>query len=97
MGGVAGWAVPGEAARSARAAGTEPGRQSGAFAASAVIRDQVVIVKPVAFVRPSPTAGTLGGVVRATRESLVVMATAGYDILLVETVGVGQSGPSWRR
>jgi len=46
---------------------------------------------PNAFVRPSPTAGTLGGVARATRESLVVMAAAGYDILLVETVGVGQS------
>jgi len=46
---------------------------------------------PAAFVRPSPTAGTLGGVARATRESLVVMAAAGYDILLVETVGVGQS------
>jgi GTPase len=46
---------------------------------------------PAAFVRPSPTAGTLGGVARATRESLVVMAAAGFDILLVETVGVGQS------
>jgi LAO/AO transport system kinase len=46
---------------------------------------------PAAFVRASPTAGTLGGVARATRESLVVMAAAGYDILLVETVGVGQS------
>ncbi|HEX4831041.1 MAG TPA: methylmalonyl Co-A mutase-associated GTPase MeaB [Trebonia sp.] len=46
---------------------------------------------PQAFVRPSPTAGTLGGVARATRESLVVMAAAGYDVLLVETVGVGQS------
>jgi LAO/AO transport system kinase len=46
---------------------------------------------PDAFVRPSPTAGTLGGVARATRESLVVMAAAGYDVLLVETVGVGQS------
>ncbi len=46
---------------------------------------------PSAFVRPSPTAGTMGGVARATRESLVVMAAAGYDILLVETVGVGQS------
>jgi LAO/AO transport system kinase len=46
---------------------------------------------PDAFVRPSPTSGTLGGVARATRESLVVMAAAGYDILLVETVGVGQS------
>lgn len=46
---------------------------------------------PNAFVRPSPTSGTLGGVARATRESLVVMAAAGYDVLLVETVGVGQS------
>jgi LAO/AO transport system kinase len=46
---------------------------------------------PAAFVRPSPTSGTLGGVARATREALVVMAAAGYDVLLVETVGVGQS------
>jgi LAO/AO transport system kinase len=46
---------------------------------------------PAAFVRPSPTVGTLGGVARATRESLIVMAAAGYDIVLVETVGVGQS------
>src|SRR6202041_1277599 len=46
---------------------------------------------PAAFVRPSPTAGTLGGVARAPRESLVIMAAAGYDVLLVETVGVGQS------
>ena len=46
---------------------------------------------PAAFVRPSPTAGTLGGVAHATREAMVVMAAAGYDVLLVETVGVGQS------
>jgi LAO/AO transport system kinase len=46
---------------------------------------------PSAFVRPSPTSGTLGGVARATREALIVMAAAGYDVLLVETVGVGQS------
>lgn len=44
-----------------------------------------------AFVRPSPTAGTLGGVARRTRESIVVVEAAGYDIILVETVGVGQS------
>ncbi|MEU4261725.1 methylmalonyl Co-A mutase-associated GTPase MeaB [Streptomyces argenteolus] len=44
-----------------------------------------------AFVRPSPTAGTLGGVAKATRESMVVMEAAGYDVVLVETVGVGQS------
>lgn len=46
---------------------------------------------PDAFIRPSPTAGTLGGVAKATREAMVVMEAAGYDIVLVETVGVGQS------
>ncbi|MFD9127449.1 methylmalonyl Co-A mutase-associated GTPase MeaB [Kitasatospora sp. NPDC059571] len=46
---------------------------------------------PNAFVRPSPTSGTLGGVAKATRESMVVMEAAGYDTVLVETVGVGQS------
>ncbi|NIJ14055.1 LAO/AO transport system kinase [Saccharomonospora amisosensis] len=44
-----------------------------------------------AFIRPSPTSGTLGGVARATRESIVLMEAAGYDVVLVETVGVGQS------
>ncbi|SDJ49672.1 LAO/AO transport system kinase [Frankineae bacterium MT45] len=44
-----------------------------------------------AFVRPSPSSGTLGGVAAATRESMIVMEAAGYDIVLVETVGVGQS------
>src|SRR5918912_3147538 len=44
-----------------------------------------------AFVRPSPTSGTLGGVAKATRESIVLMEAAGYDVVLVETVGVGQS------
>ncbi|GAA4777436.1 methylmalonyl Co-A mutase-associated GTPase MeaB [Actinomycetospora chlora] len=44
-----------------------------------------------AFIRPSPTAGTLGGVAKATRETMVVMEAAGYDVVIVETVGVGQS------
>ena len=44
-----------------------------------------------AFVRPSPSAGTLGGVAKATRETMLVMEAAGYDVVLVETVGVGQS------
>ncbi|MDT7725273.1 MAG: GTPase [Actinomycetota bacterium] len=48
-------------------------------------------VDPQAFIRPSPTSGTLGGVARATRETIVLMEAAGYDIVLVETVGVGQS------
>jgi LAO/AO transport system kinase len=46
---------------------------------------------PNAFVRPSPTAGTLGGVATATREAIVVVEAAGFDVVLVETVGVGQS------
>jgi LAO/AO transport system kinase len=44
-----------------------------------------------AFIRPSPAAGTLGGVAKATRETMLVMEAAGYDVVLVETVGVGQS------
>lgn len=44
-----------------------------------------------AFIRPSPAAGTLGGVARATRESMIVVEAAGYDVVMVETVGVGQS------
>jgi LAO/AO transport system kinase len=44
-----------------------------------------------AFVRPSPTSGTLGGVHRRTREALLICEAAGYDIVFVETVGVGQS------
>jgi len=54
-------------------------------------RMERLAVDPAAFVRPSPTAGTLGGVAKATRESMVVMEAAGYDVVLVETVGVGQS------
>ncbi len=48
-------------------------------------------VDPHAFVRPSPTGGRLGGVARATRETMVLVEAAGYDVVLVETVGVGQS------
>jgi LAO/AO transport system kinase len=46
---------------------------------------------PKAFIRPSPTSGTLGGVARATREAMVIVEAAGYDVVIVETVGVGQS------
>jgi len=44
-----------------------------------------------AFIRPSPSAGVLGGVARATRETMLVLEAAGYDVVLVETVGTGQS------
>ncbi len=46
---------------------------------------------PNAFVRPSPTSGTLGGVAAKTRETMLVCEAAGYDVVLVETVGIGQS------
>lgn len=45
----------------------------------------------MAFIRPSPTAGTLGGVAEKTREAMLVCEAAGFDVVIVETVGVGQS------
>ena len=47
-----------------------------------------------AFIRPSPSSGTLGGLANKTKESIVLCEAAGYDIILVETVGVGQSETS---
>ena len=44
-----------------------------------------------AFIRPSPAAGALGGVAQKTRETMLLCEAAGYDVILVETVGVGQS------
>jgi LAO/AO transport system kinase len=46
---------------------------------------------PNAYIRPAPTAGTLGGVARATAQTITVLEGGGYDVVLVETVGVGQS------
>ncbi len=46
--------------------------------------------RPEAFIRPSPSGGTLGGVTRKSRETLLLCEAAGYDVILVETVGVGQ-------
>jgi len=46
---------------------------------------------PQAFIRPSPTAGHLGGVARTTRETMLLCEAAGFDVILIETVGVGQS------
>lgn len=48
-------------------------------------------VDPQAFIRPSPSSGSLGGVTRSTREAMVIVEAAGFDVVLVETVGVGQS------
>ena len=48
-------------------------------------------VHPAAFIRPSPASGTLGGVAEKTREAMLVCEAAGFDVVIVETVGVGQS------
>jgi LAO/AO transport system kinase len=54
-------------------------------------RMEQLSVHPRAYIRPSPSSGTLGGVAEKTRESLLVCEAAGYDTVIVETVGVGQS------
>jgi LAO/AO transport system kinase len=54
-------------------------------------RMEQLSVHPNAFIRPSPTAGSLGGVARKTRETIYLCEAAGFDIIFIETVGVGQS------
>lgn len=54
-------------------------------------RMEELAVDPRAYIRPSPSAGSLGGVARKTRESLILCEAAGFDTILIETVGVGQS------
>ncbi len=54
-------------------------------------RMEELSVDPHAFIRPSPSAGTLGGVARKTRESIILCEAAGFNTIFIETVGVGQS------
>jgi LAO/AO transport system kinase len=54
-------------------------------------RMEELVRHPNAFIRPSPTGGTLGGVHKKTRETMLLCEAAGYDVILIETVGVGQS------
>ncbi len=54
-------------------------------------RMQQLSVNEAAYIRPSPASGTLGGVAERTREAMLVCEAAGYDVVIVETVGVGQS------
>lgn len=54
-------------------------------------RMQRLSVQEAAYIRPSPSSGTLGGVAAKTREAMLVCEAAGYDVVIVETVGVGQS------
>jgi LAO/AO transport system kinase len=55
------------------------------------VRMEKLGTRPGAFIRPSPSGGSLGGVARKTREAILVCEAAGYDIIIVETVGVGQN------
>lgn len=54
-------------------------------------RMETLCADPKAFIRPSPSAGSLGGVARKTRESIILCEAAGFDVVFIETVGVGQS------
>jgi LAO/AO transport system kinase len=54
-------------------------------------RMETLVHNPDVFIRPSPAAGSLGGVARKTRESVVLCEAAGFDVVFIETVGVGQS------
>jgi LAO/AO transport system kinase len=66
-------------------------RRSGGSILGDKTRMERLSVDPRAFIRPSPAGDTLGGVARATRETILVCEAAGFDVVLVETVGVGQS------
>ena len=81
-----------EAGRSVAVLAVDPtSRRTGGSILGDKTRMSRLAVHPQAFIRPSPTAGTLGGVARKTRETMVLVEAAGYDIVIVETVGVGQS------
>lgn len=54
-------------------------------------RMEQLSIHPKAFIRPSPSSGSLGGVARKTKESIIICEAAGYDYIIIETVGVGQS------
>ncbi len=73
---------------------------SSAVTGGSILGDKVRMEKlcrhPNAFIRPSPSGGSLGGVTRKTREAILVCEAAGYDVVLVETVGVGQNEVSVR-
>src|SRR3954449_3040485 len=68
---------------------------SSSLSGGSILGDKTRMVRlatePAAYIRPSPSAGTLGGVARKTRESILVCEAAGYNVVLIETVGAGQS------
>ncbi|MDP3283468.1 MAG: methylmalonyl Co-A mutase-associated GTPase MeaB, partial [Desulfobacterales bacterium] len=66
-------------------------RRSGGSLMADKMRMEKLSVEENAFIRPSPSGATLGGVARKTREAMLVCEAAGFDVIIVETVGVGQS------
>ncbi|MDY6790587.1 MAG: methylmalonyl Co-A mutase-associated GTPase MeaB [Thermodesulfobacteriota bacterium] len=66
-------------------------KKSGGSVMGDKTRMERLSVEECAFIRPSPSGGTLGGVARKTRETMIVCEAAGFDVIIVETVGVGQS------
>ena len=68
---------------------------SSSVSGGSILADKIRMEKlsrlPGAFIRPSPSGGSLGGVARKTREAILVCEAAGYDVVIVETVGVGQN------
>jgi LAO/AO transport system kinase len=68
---------------------------SSSISGGSILADKIRMEKlsrlPGAFIRPSPSGGTLGGVTRKTREAILVCEAAGFDVVIVETVGVGQN------
>jgi LAO/AO transport system kinase len=66
-------------------------RRSGGSILGDKTRMEALSRNPDAFIRPSPSAGTLGGVARRTREAALLCEAAGFDVVVIETVGVGQS------
>jgi LAO/AO transport system kinase len=66
-------------------------KRSGGSVLADKTRMEKLAVDKRAFIRPSPSGGTLGGVARKTRETMIICEAAGFDVIIVETVGVGQS------
>jgi len=66
-------------------------KRSGGSVLADKTRMEKLAIEENAFIRPSPSGGTLGGVARKTRETMIVCEAAGFDVMIVETVGVGQS------
>ena len=66
-------------------------KRSGGSVLADKTRMEKLSVEEKAFIRPSPSGGTLGGVAKKTRETMIVCEAAGFDVMIVETVGVGQS------